>query len=172
MFLSKKNTDVIIKVQGETFSAHRFILAARSPVLAAMFENEMIEKKTGFIDISDCDPEAFNHFLLYLYSEEIDSEKCNFFHLYKIGDKYDVPQIKLMCINFIIRNISLENFSETYLFGHQFNETKVLTVAQNFFGANFEKVVSSDSWESMMEEETHLTNNLLKAIASKVKIEK
>lgn len=172
MFVSKKSTDVIIKVQEETFSAHRFVLAACSPVLAAMFENEMIEKKTGFIDISDCDPDAFNHFLLYLYSVEIDAEKCNFFHLYKIGDKYDVPPIKSMCVNFIIRNISLENFCETYLFGNQFNENKLLIAAQNFFNENFEKVISLDSWVSMMDEEACLTNNLLKAIASKVKIEK
>lgn len=164
MFVSKKSTDVTIKVKEKIFSAHKFILSARSPVLAAMFENEMIEKETGFVDISDCNPEAFNDFLLYLYSGEFDPEKCNFFHLYKIGDKYDVPQLKLTCANFINCSLSVENFCEIYLFGQKFNEEKILTAAQNFFNENFEEVVSLDSWVSMMEDEAQLTNNLLKAL--------
>ena len=177
MFLSKKNTfakntDVTIKVQDETFTAHRFVLAARSPVLAAMFENDMTEKKTGLIDIRDCDPKAFKHFLLYLYSGELDSVNCDFFHLHKIADKYDVPELKLMSVDFIIHHVSLENFCEIYVFGCQFNENKILTKIQDFFNENFEKIVFLNGWELFLKENACLANNLLKAMAPNIRLKK
>ena len=172
LFVSKKNTDVTIQVKEETFSAHRCILAARSSVFAAMFRSDMTEKETGFIDVPDCDPEAFNHFLMYLYSGEINYGKCNFFHLYKIADKYDMPELKQVCVDSIIKCLSVEKFCETYVFGDAFDEKEIITFAQNFFIENFEKIVSSGVLLSLMKEDCYLVNNLFKAVVPKVKMEK
>lgn len=171
LLASKENADVTIKVKEETFSAHRLILAARSPVLAAMFKNEMIEKETGFINISDCDPEVFSQFLRFLYSAEVDYGKCNMFRLYEIADKYDVADLKVVCVDDMILTLTVENFCEFYSFAHQFNDNTLLTNLQKFFSENFEKIVESDSLLSLMEADCLLANNLLKAMAPKVKID-
>jgi hypothetical protein len=65
--------DVIIRCQGVRFNAHRFILAARSPVFAAMLNNEGIfsfaESQTGQIEINNTQPRALHIFLHFLYTD-------------------------------------------------------------------------------------------------------
>lgn len=159
-----------MNVKEDPILAHRVILAARSPVFAAMFKNEMAEKKTGFVNISDCDVEAFNIFLLFLYSGELNFANCNVCHLYKISDKYDVLKLKLMCVDFMTKNLSVENFYEILILADQFSESKLLTDVQCFFNKNFEDIVSSKNWESFLMNHLRLANNLLKQMAPKVKI--
>lgn len=170
MFISQKNTDISLKVKDETFSAHKFILSVRSPVLAAMFENDMTEKKTGIVNIIDCNPESFRTFLLYLYSGEFNFSKCDVFDLYKIADKYDVPELKLICVDFMFKRLSVNNVLKTYALGHQFNEETLITNAQVFFEENFKQIVVLDIWMSFLEHDCYLANELLKSMAPKVTI--
>ena len=170
LFTSKSNADVTLNVKGKVLSAHKAILGARSPVFAAMFQNDMKEKKTGEVNIPDCDFDAFNVFLLFLYSGEQDFKKCDVCELYKITDKYDVQALKLMCVEYMIENLSVENFSKTLILANKFNEEELLTRIQNFFNENFEKIVSSDSWECLFKDNFRLANNLIKSMAPKVKL--
>lgn len=170
MFISQRNTDVTFNVKDKTFSSLKTILEARSPVFAAMFQNDMSEKKTGEINITDCDPDAFEIFLLFLYSGTVDFSKCNVCELYKITDKYDVSELKLMCADFMGENLSAENFGEALILGHDFDEEKLMSHVQNFFDENFEQIVSSDSWKTLFKENFRLANNLLEKLAPKVKI--
>lgn len=170
LFISKENSDVTLNVKEKTCMAHKTVLGARSPVLAAMFKNDTQEKKTGIVNIPDCDPDVFNVFLLYLYSGIIDFENCNnICELYKISDKYDVSELKVICTDFMSKNISVDNFCDIMIIGEQFDEDKLLTEAQDFFNENFEEIVSSKSWESFLGKYFRIANNLLKAMAANIK---
>lgn len=68
LFESQKFSDVILTVGGKEFYAHKAILAARSPVFAAMFEHEMEEKKQNRVDITDMDHEVMKEMLKFIYS--------------------------------------------------------------------------------------------------------
>lgn len=170
MFDKRKDSDVTLKINLDTILANKSILSARSPVFAAMFENEMEEKKTGVVNITDCDLEAFNAFLLYLYSGEVEFQKCDVFLLYKIADKYRVPELMTICVDFMIRKLSVENICETFVFGNQFNENKLLAYAQRFFNQNLQEIIFSDPWKYLLKEDFDLANELLKGMAPNVKL--
>lgn len=68
LFESQKFSDVILCVIGKEFFAHKAILAARSPVFAAMFEHEMEEKKQNRVEITDMDPEVLKEMLKFIYT--------------------------------------------------------------------------------------------------------
>lgn len=170
LLVSGENSDVTLYVKEEKHLVHRTILSARSPVFAAMFKNDTLEKKTGVVKISDCDPEAFGEFLSFLYSGEVKFNKCNICDLYRISDKYNVPKLKSICVNFMPEHLSVDNFCEMLILSHQFQETELLAHIQNFFNKNFEKIVLSDSWELFTESNFRLANSLLKSMAPKVKI--
>lgn len=65
---SQKFNDVVLSVGGVEFPAHKAILAARSPVFAAMFEHEMEEKKQNRVDITDVEHEVMKEMLKFIYS--------------------------------------------------------------------------------------------------------
>ncbi|KOB75925.1 Speckle-type poz protein, partial [Operophtera brumata] len=58
LFDNERFSDVTLAVGGREFQAHKAILAARSPVFAAMFEHEMEERKRNRVDITDVDHES------------------------------------------------------------------------------------------------------------------
>lgn len=169
LFKSKESTDVVLNVREKTYLAHKSILGARSPVLAAMFRHDMEEKKTGIVNISDSDPEAFNIFLIFLYSGSVDFTKCNICELYKIADKYDVSDLKLMCTDFMTKNLELENFCDILVLCDQFNDPKLLIEVERYFRENVDKVVSSENWELLLENNFRPACNLLKQMAPKIK---
>ena len=58
----------------ETFHAHRFIVSAHSRVMAAMFNTDMVEAKTGRVVISnDVDGATFQHFLNFLHTGQLEN---------------------------------------------------------------------------------------------------
>ncbi len=91
-------------------SAHRSVLAARSPVFAAMFRNKMAECKNGVVEMEDLDPDVLESFLKFLYSGKITnlSEK-NVSILFSTSDKYDVPCLQQQCSEWIIEHLTLQN---------------------------------------------------------------
>jgi speckle-type POZ protein len=57
--LDDKFADFVFNVENVKTCAHRAILAARSPVFAAMFQHEMQENKTNETEVTDTTPAAF-----------------------------------------------------------------------------------------------------------------
>lgn len=50
------HTDLTIECKGEKFSCHKALLAARSPVLAALLRTDMVESTTATITVEDANP--------------------------------------------------------------------------------------------------------------------
>lgn len=68
LFENQKFSDVTLAVSGREFQAHKAILAARSPVFAAMFEHEMEERKHNRVEITDVDHEVLREMLRFIYT--------------------------------------------------------------------------------------------------------
>ncbi|GIY10258.1 protein roadkill [Caerostris darwini] len=66
-----KFSDVELIIGDVRFPAHKVILAARSPVFARMFTNDMLEKQNGIVHIKDVDVASLNMMLVYMYSAKI-----------------------------------------------------------------------------------------------------
>ena len=91
----KHQTDILFKVGDRSFWAHKFILAARSPVLAAMFHADMIESRTGTVEIDDVDPDIFRQFLRFVYTGQVNGPFSK--ELKRVADKYDVKTLMSLC---------------------------------------------------------------------------
>jgi speckle-type POZ protein len=68
LFENQKFSDVTLAVAGREFQAHKAILAARSPVFAAMFEHEMEERKHNRVEILDVEHEVLREMLRFIYT--------------------------------------------------------------------------------------------------------
>lgn len=167
LFLKKEDCDVIIKVKGSEFPAHKLILRARSPVFASTFRNNMKEKSTGIIEIDDCNPDSFSNFLSFLYSGDIDNLSVeNVFSLFTTSDKYDVQDLKTKCLEFMRENLSVDTICDTIRLAVLHSETELIELSTNFFAKHLEEILVTVKWQVFLAENVTLGNELLiKALA-------
>ena len=95
--------------------AHKAILAARSPVFAAMFEHEMEERKHNRVEISDVEPEVFREMLRFIYTGKASNLERMADDLLAAADKYALERLKVMCEEALCTNLSTENSAEVLI---------------------------------------------------------
>lgn len=171
LFLKREDCDVILKVQGQDFPAHRNILRARSPVFASTFRNDMRERATGIVDIEDCDPFSFSDFLCFLYcgnTENLTTD--NVFSLFTVADKYDVKDLRSECLEFLKDNLSVDNFCEIVTLAFQHLERELIELTADFFAKNLQEIIVTVKWQSFVVENPIQGNEIMiKSLVSKKK---
>lgn len=160
LFLKKENCDVVIKVKGQEFPAHKIILEARSPVFASTFRNDMKERATGIVEIEDCDPSCFSNFLCFLYCGDGGISQENVFSLFTVADKYDVQDLRTKCLEFIKNNLSIDTFCDTITLALQHSETELIKLSTDFFTKNAPKIIVTVKWQVFSAENPTQSNEL------------
>lgn len=149
LLLNGQDHDLVLKVKDEEFRAHRNILRARSPVFESMLRHDMIEKHSGTIDIPDCDPGAFEQFLLYLYSGEVETLDASvMLSLYYVADKYDMGHLKEQCREIIKNSMTPTNVSNVIQLALNHSDADVLERATDYFGKHVNVVLRTAEWQS------------------------
>ncbi|CAO2202587.1 unnamed protein product [Urochloa humidicola] len=124
MLDSGDGSDVAFSVGGETFLAHRAVLAARSPVLRAELLGSMMEATMPTITLHDMEPETFKAMLRFMYTDTLDvggggcssspAAAADFLRgLLATADRYAVDTLKLVCVQKLFDNVSAENVAVT-----------------------------------------------------------
>lgn len=130
LFLNQQSCDVVLRVQGREFQAHKLILTARSPVFASLFQNDTKEKATAVVDIEDCNPSIFSDFLCFLYCQELDrlSEE-NVSSLLASADKFGVSDLRTKCLEFMEEKFNVHILDDTVAPRHSETESIQLAAA-------------------------------------------
>lgn len=162
MYQKGKKTDFTLKVNGEIIRAHRMILETRSPVFSAMLNHDTLENQTGEVTIEDMDKSAMDDILCYIYSGDIDKLTTeNALPLYAAADKYDIKDVKKMCVQFILHNLSAEWVCDIIKFAGLYNEEEVARRAREYFEENSGEILHSDKWKSFVKENPDIVLNFL-----------
>ena len=101
---------MVFDVGGQTFAAHRCVLAARSPVFSAELFGTMKESNTntaGVIHVDDREAQVFKALLYFVYTdslpktknteEEDEEEDVMSQHLLVAADRYNLDRLELLC---------------------------------------------------------------------------
>ena len=170
MLFNGLNHDLILKVGGKEIKAHRDVLRARSQVFMSMLDHDMKEKNSGIIDIPDCDAEAMEQFLYYIYTGKIDSlDQSNMLKLYYIADKYDMKGLKRKCCAFIKKSLSNVNVFEVIQLALNHSDTDLLEHATEHFIDNTQDIMLTVEWQIFMKDNTTVANELLLKSFAKLK---
>lgn len=115
-------TDVTFQIDGKSLRAHKFILAARSPVFAAMFQSGMQESQSSVIVIEDVEAEVMQAVIRYIYCGDIEEEHEDnalfAIKLFAAADKYHLKFLRTLCESFIAANLSPDIVSAAMIAGH------------------------------------------------------
>lgn len=113
------HSDITINARNGSITAHRAVLAARSPVFQSMFSHNLQEKKLSTINIIDMSLDACQAFLSYIYGKfQADEFLAHRVALLKAADKYDISDLKEACHESLMEDIDLRNVLERLELAH------------------------------------------------------
>ncbi|KAL6659078.1 hypothetical protein ACP70R_003118 [Stipagrostis hirtigluma subsp. patula] len=124
---AEKGADVTFGVGGDTFAAHKVILAMRSPVFKATLYGPMSETGTQVIPIADMQPAVFKSLLHFIYTDSLPamgdlegndhSEMIR--HLLVAADRYAMDRLKLICQSMLCEDLGVQNVATTLALADQ-----------------------------------------------------
>ncbi|OAY76825.1 BTB/POZ and MATH domain-containing protein 1 [Ananas comosus] len=141
---SGEGTDVTFEVGGETFAAHRCVLAARSPVFRAELFGSMKERRARCIKLDDMEAAVFKALLHFIYSDKLPSymEKLHkesstmmAQHLLVAADRYGLDRLKLICEDKLCREMEIDTVANTLNLAEQHQCRRLKAICLNFVAA-------------------------------------
>ncbi|ODM90499.1 Speckle-type POZ protein [Orchesella cincta] len=143
MFKDSILTDIVITVGETTFKAHKAILSANSPVFAAMFTADMIEKEQNSVVITDFEEDVVKSMLQYVYSGEIGEPNEQTPRLLEIAEKYNLDELKQDAEYAIAQTLNVFNAVEILMLAHTQNASFLKSCTMNFINCNKDEVMKT-----------------------------
>ena len=122
LLASGEGADVTFQVAGETFSAHRSVVAARSPVLKAKLSAGTAA--AACVRIDDVAPQVFEALLHFVYTDslpEAPGQDDVFMgqRLLEAAGRYGVPRLRPICEEKLCRLVQVDTAAPMLLFAQQ-----------------------------------------------------
>lgn len=153
MFVQQTDCDVQFTFsEDRRIGGHINILAAKSPVFAAMFQHEMTESKTGLVNISDFEHNVFREFLYYIYSGRITNPLTRSMvqSLYLAADKYDISDLKEECIDLMISHVRISDAIQLMVWGYIHSVDRVQEAALTLAAKYGREICQQEEWEILL----------------------
>jgi len=157
--------DIKIVANGTEIKAHRNILAARSPVFAAMFSHDMAEQRKNEVVISDLGGPVVRAMLEYIYAGTY-TESEHTPALLEAADKYDLPELKAACESSLARDLGLANCLQLIVLADKHSAQGLRAAALQFIVRNLAKVVSDAGWQVHLAPHSHIMAQIISSVAS------
>ncbi|XP_044510098.1 BTB/POZ domain-containing protein At4g08455-like [Mangifera indica] len=152
-------TDIVLHAASEdkpSVPAHKAVLVNRSPVFKAMLENEMAEKRSGTIKISDVSHDVLCEFVNYIYTAEVCLDEQMACELLELAEKYDIKHLKAYCEKFLVSKLNWENSIMNYVFAHQLNAKHLLRAALSLITDNMSDFTKREEYMELVENNPRL----------------
>ncbi|KQJ99009.1 BTB/POZ and MATH domain-containing protein 1 [Brachypodium distachyon] len=134
-------SDVSFSVGGETFRAHRAVLAARSPVFKAELFGAMAEARMPCITLHDVEPATFKALLCFIYTDALPRDSGElvgdpvdvFQHLLAAADRYALDRLKLLCAHKLWDNVTTDRVADILACAETYNCRELKDCCMDFF---------------------------------------
>ena len=107
--VNQAGTDYEMIAQGKRFFLHKFVLAARSPVFAALFAvsgAQVEEKRSQRLKAIYGDESSLQQFLKFIYTGELEGAVSH--HLKELAEIYEVNTLLLLCKSALLPGENLD----------------------------------------------------------------
>ncbi|KAJ3685873.1 hypothetical protein LUZ61_015037 [Rhynchospora tenuis] len=151
--------DVTFQVEGETISAHRFMLAARSPVFEAELYGPMIEAKSSCIKIKEMKAEVFKALLHFIYTDNFESHELKDLSvqlvqdLFVAADRYALEMLKVQCQQRLWVALCIDTALSTLILAERHSSVWLKEKCLEFASKpeNFTELVLTEEYVQMMQ---------------------
>lgn len=143
-----KFVDCTLKVGDRSFPCHRLIMAACSPYFREIFftEDGKEVENTKEVVLEDINPSILNMIIKYLYSAEIDLTDDNVQEIIAIANRFQIPSVFTVCVNYLQKKLSLSNCMAIFRLGLVLNCPRLAVAARNYIADRFELLHNDDEF--------------------------
>ena len=156
LFENQNLSDVTMSVNDTEFKVHSVILAARSPVFAAMFKHDMKERNTGIVKVDDIDQGVMKEVLRFVYTGKVLNLDEMADSLLAAAEKYQLIRLKAMCEKTLLENLSIQNASDMLVFADLHKADQLKTQIIDFINANAKDVIKTAKFKTLMDTHSRL----------------
>ncbi|XP_066323444.1 BTB/POZ and MATH domain-containing protein 1-like [Miscanthus floridulus] len=162
LLLEEEETDVIFSVRGETFPAHKIILATRSSVFKAHLYGKMKETKERCMTVEDMEPNVFEALLNFIYTDALpifgddnyiddDDYSKIIKNLLVAAGSYAMDRLKLLCTSVLVEHIRVETVASTLALADQHNCKNLRDMCIEFMASsdNMRAVVATEGYANV-----------------------
>ncbi|XP_018652522.1 hypothetical protein Smp_151050 [Schistosoma mansoni] len=148
------------------FEAHKAILAARSPVFAAMFGHGMEESRANRVEITDMEPDTVAEVLRYIYTGQVVGMNRLAHELLAAADKYQLERLKTMCEEALVESLSVENACDIFGLADMHNAEQLKAHTLEFIMLHAHDVCETEGYEQLVRHRPRLLNECFRSLAS------
>lgn len=146
-----KLCDVEFVVGEKLFPAHKQILSFRSPVFMSMFDCDMLEKKSGQVEITDIEPNIFKFLLDFIYHGKVDLVNFdNCLNLIVAADKYLLTGLVKICHEYLACKLNAENVIQVYITADLVSSQILKEECIEFIFVNKRVVFKTEAFRSLL----------------------
>lgn len=143
-----KFVDCTLKVGDRSFPCHRLILAACSPYFREIFftEDGKEVENTKEVVLDDVNPSTLGMVIQYLYSAEIDLTDDNVQNIIAVANRFQIPSVFTVCVNYLQKKLSLGNCMAIFRMGLVLNCPRLAVAARNYIADRFEVLYKDEEF--------------------------
>ncbi|XP_066978684.1 BTB/POZ domain-containing protein 9-like isoform X1 [Macrobrachium rosenbergii] len=152
LYLNDEYSDVTLQVNGQTFHAHRVILAARSQYFRALLFGGLRESHQAEVEIKDTNLTAFKVLLKYIYTGwvSLSSEKEEtVLDILGLAHQYGFEDLESAICDYLKDALCIPNICVIYDMASLYNLTNLKTVCEDFMDKNALSILSHESFYSL-----------------------
>ncbi|XP_065209892.1 uncharacterized protein LOC135838187 [Planococcus citri] len=163
--------DVILSINGIEYPAHKYILAARSPVFAAMFKYNARENEENRVNIEDMDEKVVGEMLRYIYTGKCGKLTEFATGLLEAADKYDLVHLKMICAEELYKTVSVENAADILALADMHGVEELKKGVIKFIVSKPNEVLDTVGWKNIRSN-FELADEVSRAIARQLALKK
>lgn len=128
--------------------AHKVVLAAGSPVFAAMFTQGMAEAGSDEVTLDGITSEQLQQLVHFLYTEEPHPDAFDDPEgLLEVADQYQVPRLVAVCERKLCENIEVETVARLLVLADHHHAMQLKELCLAFIGAKPAEVMATEGWQ-------------------------
>ncbi|KAG7463995.1 hypothetical protein MATL_G00182560 [Megalops atlanticus] len=143
-----KFVDCTLKVEDRSLPCHRLIMAACSPYFRELFFSDDGKEVEGNQEVvlENVDPATMEMIVNYLYSAEIDLTDENVQDVFAVANRFQIPSVFTVCVNYLQKKLSLSNCLAIFRLGLVLNCPRLAVAARDYIADRFETVAKEEDF--------------------------
>lgn len=138
--------DVVVRLEGREFHAHKVILIACCPYFEAMFLSGMSESRQRVVELQGVHPDAFHAILGFFYTGKVTISKDNVQIILSAASIFQLEDLKTACANFLVKQLAPCNCLGIRAFAQAYGCTRLAEQAWKHTLLKFVEVSSSEEF--------------------------